>query len=451
MLLPSLMLADEPDYFHQFPFSATLMGWEHQSRLAILDRNAGYDGILTDRGVFYRFTPQMEEEYDLDLFTYRFTPLEDRRFYSSPNGFRTAVGNLNIGELAHLTEIRNYIELSSRHKISIDGVAQHDFQFNRLYVDIGYEYNLWRNHYIGANHNIGGFRPDLDAGFSYRIGDAQSGMMQMEYLLVDYANNAIYDQDGFSPQYSDSTRVYEDRPSMFTGTFVTPNMAGFRAEAVFGFHGETESEVRSTTQQGQGFWHTERMNYFGGLIEYIGEYATVGAIYKRQFSSVERDTVEAGAAMRAQYESEQSMTRAGFYLLAGSSEFEFESWAWFEDYSDTQDGDFFDFSDVGTLDYAENRVFLRNRLQYDPPYRGLTGGLEFLLDMRDVENDRERMRDFSPSIRDMNARATGMIGYRFHPRMSIITGIGYDIDGNLHFDIGEDRFDNIFTRFEFRW
>lgn len=451
LLISSVVAADDSEFTNLSPLSATLMGWEHQSRLAILDRTAGYDGIATDRGVFYRFTPQMEEEYDLNLFTYRHTPREDRQFYGSPNGFRTALGNLNIRDLAHLTEIRNYIELSSGHNVSIDGVAQHDFQYNRLYIDLGYEYNLWGNHYIGANHNIGGFRPDLDAGLSYRIGNPQTGMMKMEYIFVDYANNIIFDEENFSPQYSDSTRVYEDRPSMITGTFITPELGGFRAEAVFGFHREAESEVRSTTQRNEGFWQTERMNYYGGLLEYIGEYATLGAIYKRQFSTTERDTLTGGSSMRAQYESEQTLNKSGFYMLTGSSEFEFESWAWFENYSDTQGGDFYDFSRIDTLDYSENRVWLRNRVQYDPPYRGIIGGLEFLLDFRDAKNDRDRMRNFSPSIRDMNARATAILGYRFHPRMSIVAGVGYDVDGDMHYGAGENRFDNAFTRFQFMW
>ena len=451
LTIPALGWAEDSDFSYRSPLSATLMGWEYQSRLAILDRTAGRDGIATDRGIFQRFTPGMEEDYDLNMFTYQFTPREDRRYYNSPNGVRTYAGNLDISNLAHQTEIRTQIELRPRHLISLQGVAQYDHQFERMYLDFRYEFNLGSNHFLGIYHNMSGQRQNLDAGLSYRLGNPGDGMMKVEYTFVNYANEFIFEDEQFSSRIADSTRVYENRPAFISGTFSTPEIAGVRAEAVIGYHTETNSEIRSTQLTDQGFKQTEKMYYAGGLVEYAGDYATVGAKYKRGYTDVGRDTLDHGSMMRGQYHSEQLSQKYGFYLLAGASDFEMESWVWYEEYHDRQQGNYFDFSETDSLDYRENRVMMRNRIKYTPPYRGLIAGLESLLEMRDVQSDRDKMRRISPSIRDMNARVTAIFGFRFHPRMSFLAGVGYDLVDEPHYQTLRDRFDNVFTRIEFRW
>lgn len=451
MLFPMPELnAQDQEYSLARPNSASLMGWERNIRMQYLDRYNSALGPFTDRGVFQRYLRGMDDEYDLDIFTSRFSPVDDYLFFRSPGGFRTSVGVLNNERLLILSEMHNSIELAPQHRLDINMVQQEDANASRVFMDFGYMWNFSGEHHVGIQHNISREKVDVNASLFYQMGNIQDGMMRVTVTFPDYMNNLMFDRLTENVRFADSLRVYQNIPMMFSGAFITPDLSGFKAEAFFGYQPKTDAQFERRTIENREMIQSQWVNYMGGLMEYAHDFATLGVIYKREFTRTERDTVD-GSSLSNLYYSRQADERIGIYLLAGSDQAQWESWLWFVDSYDKQDGETFSSSRTDSLNFSEKRVLLRNRFSYVPRHTGWIFSLEHALDSRNVEDDLDEMGFLAYQIHHLNSRVIGLAGYQFHPRAKVVVGLGLDVDGDFHIQPDGALYDNVFFRMEYRW
>ena len=460
---------------------ATILGWGDRMRMYQLDRFHSLDGFVTDRGAFQFYVPGMDEEYHLDLFTYRFTMAEDYRWYSNPNGLRTYVGSVNVLNFATVTELKSSVQLSGKHRIDVELTQEENLQARRVFAVLSYRYNLMPHHWIGFSHTAGSYKPDLDLNLFYQVGNFQDGFARFTYTFADLYNNAIYDGLGVESNITDTSRSYESLPGIISFQLSTPKKWGLRAEFTGGFQLENEATIGSLGLGSGGevlvsrrYRQREANNYLGALIEYSRTYLTAGVLFQRHFTAVRRDTV-GESSITSRYRAEQNFNRLGAFVMARSEQLEWESWVYLQNYQDRQTGENFALSPISdSLDYKENRVMLRNRISWKPPYRGLILGIEHLLDMRDFPDDdpgdlnsntgdnpdfqifqRYLASDASQlsPLTDTSSRLTLLVGYQFHPRARIVAGVGYDLDNDLNSkaEQGGQRFDNGFARIELTW
>ena len=436
---------------------ATLQGWEQGIRLALMNRRNTATGFITDRGVFQPYTPLMDDEYGLDLFSIRTTPQEDYLWFRSENGFRTSFGSINALQFATLAEFKSSVQItkSQRHKIMIQGIQQDDLRADRLFLNFGYQFNVWRNHSVGIQHNLESYKPDLDLNLYYMYGNEQTGMVRVDYSRLDHVNNFIFQDLGLFVEFADTVREYQKRPDLYQLKAISPVFfKHFRAEAYIGHQTRSEAKIGSKTALRDDYRHSETTSYAGALLEFGKDYLTLGAIFQGTIAEFERDTVGL-SIFRAIYDGKQTERRVGLYALVTARNIRWDTWIWSSRFTDEQTGTQYDLNAAiqDDLDYTERRLMIRNRVQMRPQYRGLIMGLEHAADIRRANNaaDLERIRLYSPSIHDRNSRVTALIGYQFHPRAAFTAGASYDIDNDLHFDPDGARFDNAFGRIEIRW
>lgn len=432
------------------PTSASLMGWEYNMRMLIFDRHNSRLGPFDERGIFQRYLRGMDDEFDLDIFTFRFTPDEDFLFFRSPGAFRSSMGILGNERIMAFSEFRNVLEIAPDHAIILNLTHQDDLHARRAYVDIGYQWNFNEQHHVGIQHNVTGDKAFLNATVFYQYGNPQTGFLRFDVTAVNYLNNIVFDTLRDNLSDVDTVRVYDNQPLFFSAAMVSPNVNGFRAEAFAGYQLPTSMKFSSLNILQQEYRQEEWVHYLGGLLEYIGEYATFGLIHQREFTKMRRDSV-GNSVFNPDFGSRQIQNRTGLYVLAGAEYIRWETWLWLIEASDEQFGDRFDTARIDAFRFAENRVMLRNRFSYIPRHSGIVGGLEYLLDTRNVKRGLEDMRFLAYRIHDLNARLTLIGGYQFHPRARVVAGVGFDVDADFHVQDGGARYDNAFLRMEYRW
>lgn len=455
----------------------TLFGWDREMRTILSDRFHSREGFVTDRGAFQYFVPGMDEEYHLDLFTYKFTPQEDYQWMKQNNGMRTYVGSVNVVNFATVTEIKNRVNLAEKHQFNIHATQEDNLQASRMFVELEYRFQLKENQWVGFEQTAGGFKPDLDINLFYQRGTMGNWMARVDFTFLDYANNFIFDGLGAGSRVADVARIYNSTPKLVGFQLATPHIFNnFRGELVGGFQTEADADIGRLAfnedeeiEVAEDFNEKQRNNYLGVLLEYNRSFLTIGAQFRRNFSTTERDSIP-GTEIKVDYESEQTLRRTTLFLLANSQDLSWQTWINFQRYEDLQEGERFDIATIrDSLNFREKRIMLRNRIQWRPTHKGLILGLEHLLDFRDFlddDSDQEILPDFQifknflasddsglSAIHDINSRLNIIFGYQLSPNAKIEAGLGFDIDDDLNSkaESGGQRFDNGFGRIFLSW
>lgn len=445
---------------------ASLMGWEQTIRTQMFDRTGSYYGRISDRGYMEYYTPRINDEYHLNLFTY--TPLltDDYIFFRSPNGLRVYGGDLDEVNLYSKVEIRGEVEIIKKHNLTYYGNLENSVNRKRLYLLLGYQYLMTDYFYLGLQHTVGSVKSDMDLNGYVQLGNEQNGLLRFDVSVLDYLSNMTYDNLTFGGNYSDTSIVYSAQPFVIQFKAQTPLWRFFRAELIAGWQNKGVAEVSSLKTTNQGFKHEHGGLYAGGLLEYSSEKFTLGSVYKLVLTETTRDSVGT-SIYYPNYTVIQVRQERGFYLLAHSDNLFWESWAWFNTYLDRQTGE--NYSVIATIDqnfrYLEDQILLRNRFYLRPDYKGYIAGIEHIADIKKFsagipENDASvpLPPGFSPmdiwypgAYYGENSRLVFSLGYQFHPRARFLVMTGYDLDNDYHVSIKDARLDNISVNLDIRW
>lgn len=461
---------------------ATLLGWENRTLRFMLDRSHNFGGTNYNRGLFRDNINLMSPEHDIDLLTYRFTPIDDYNWARSDEAYRLSFGSLNATDFAVENNIKSTYEMDENNDFTIDGTHEENLRANRFFFQLGYEHHFKGNHHLGGKHTFSNDKSDLDLTAYYRYGSFKEGMIYAGITFLDWTGNVVQglaneSSNSFNELY-DVTYKYELAPKLLNVKLVSPQLKNFRAELVAGlqtFHSKRVSPEPDTLD----FIDEEWAHYVGGLIEYRHKYVTTGVIYQRRFSRLRRKPAE-NSTYELDFNNRQFSDRGGFFATGRLPKYHLrlEQWIWFERNVDRLQGERvpddltpLDIEDIEfpskriPFNFVEKRVKLKSRLLYDRLMKGMVLGLEFHADYRypQGKSDRFDVRNFAfrtvyPIVRNRNERFTFTIGYRVNKNFHFIGGVSYDVDKDKQSGIGRPRitgtptwFDGGFGRISLRW
>jgi hypothetical protein len=432
--------------------SFSLMGWDDAQRTALFDRRGARYGYVTDRGVFQRFTSRMTDEFDLNMFTFGFTPQQDLLWYRNENGYRGFAGKLNDLELALYSQYKTEALITPQTRFGVRVTAAQDARLNRTFAQLNLDRQISKNQYVQVFHTLSAYQQDLDAGIAYRYGHPQTGFFKVEIAALDYLNNLKIETINDDLTGADTLRRYRRSPYFASISASTPLKEGFRGEFFAGMQLESEAEISSASVRNFRYRHIENANYHGGMIEYRKESVSGLLFYSMEQSLSRIDTLQPSNVF-SRYTSRQLQRSIGGTVQLTSTEFVLESTVVHMLQRDTQQGQNFlaSFTYQDSLRFRATRYLTRNRVMRRPNYRGFTGGIEHTGDFRAPGNDAVRMRFWSNSLHDVNHRATLLLGWQFNPRAWVLYGYSLDLDRDYHLGDRASFYDGGFVRMEFRW
>lgn len=461
---------------------ATLLGWEDRTLRFMLDRSHNFGGTNYNRGLFRDNINLMSPEHEIDLLTYRFTPIDEYNWVTSDEAYRLSFGSLNAKDFAVENRIKSTYEIDGRNDFKIEGTHEENLRAARFFFQLGYEHHFKGNHHMGGKHTFSNDKSDLDLTAYYRYGSFKKGMIYAGITFLDWTGNVVQGlANESSNEYNDQYAVtykYESAPKLLNVKLVSPTFNHFRAELVAGlqtYYKKTVSPEPDTLD----FTDEEWAHYVGGLLEYHSKNVTTGLIFQRRFSRLQRQPVP-NSTFDLDFNNRQFSDRGGFFVTGKLPEYpiRLEQWIWFERNVDRLQGEKvpdnltpLDIEDIEfpskriPFNFVEKRLKLKSRILYDRGTRGMVLGLEFHADYRypQGKSDRFEVRNFAfrtvyPIVRNTNERLTFTIGYRINKNFHFIGGVSYDLDMDKQSGIGRPRitgtptwFDGGFGRISLSW
>lgn len=438
----------------------TLRGWDRRVRTAVQDPTHSNGGRYSDRGPLRRWTPDMDHEYDLDLFVIRPTLADDAAFYATENGIRSSAGSITTGHFAIESEARVAPRVADLFQLVARIVQQEDLSARRAAVELGYFADLGKGQSVGVRHTFAEFKSDLDAEVVWR-GYGRSGWEgEASFGLLDAANNLINDGLVPDPVHDDTLRVYRSPPLWLSGRASVP-VGDVRVEALGGLAPHRVADVRLQSEPTDAFTLGEAWAHGGVLVEAVvarGDRRSlvVGGLARGTRSVFERENV-ADLPDTTRYSTRQVTWEVGAFALGRWRSLAGQAWLAREGVADRQAGVGFRGSAIGgPFDVAERWTWLRLRTDWAPGMRsGPTVGMELAADLRSFPNpddqaelEREVMR-FYPY--GPNSRATVRLGWRFSPHADIVFGGSRDLDGDPFYTQPRGRYDGAYVRLRATW
>lgn len=443
--------------------------------LFIKDRSNNFGGYYYNRGLFRMHTPNMALEYQLDLFTYRFSYFDDYEWFNQENGFRSFVGSLNTPVFAVKSELKNSLKTGENGSVLIHGYQQEDLRANRGLFTIGYAHHLGRNHNIGIMHSLGQKKTDLDATMFYSYGTGNSGKITAEITLLDWANNFASNLTEERKSEFEIRHSYSRKPYQFTLRLESPQFWIFRGEAVASVQPRSRAEVSEKELPGQNYITDDWVNYQAALLEATFRGGSAGVIFQRTFARMQREPAE-NSGYELDFGNRQKKLRGGIFFTWQWRSFGVEQWFWIERNEDRQ----FDENPEAYIEqdpnisnsnrypfnFKEIRRFNKTRIFYKPEGKFLSAFIEHNGDWRKPAYDglsetvrAVGYRTYYPNhIVPRNERLTLGFGFRFSERSNLTLGASLDLDNDLNHGFGYARenpkpavFDGGFGRLQILW
>lgn len=453
----------------------TLLGWEDETKLMILNRYQSFGGIFYDRGLFRFTTPSFTDEHDLDLLTYNYSTVQHYNwYYTEESSFRTYMGSFNLGKFLHGAEVRNFISLNDKLTFPLHFVKRFDMRADRSMLFLGLNYEVKENHNVGLSHTLNETKPDFDATFYYRYGNMRTGGVQVEFTALDWANNGAYELGQRRGTETPELRRYEVKPYLFSFKANSPLIYNFRVEAVAGLQTPLTSIAESMPEEHPdiSFRDKDLARYAGILVEYAIPAITLGTSFRHTYTRFNRESID-DLPQPVDYGNRQIQNSFGAFLGASYGKFYTQNWIWRNYNLDAQHDAYetrvVDGFEVYPFDFREFRWQLKFRLGYNLNSTGFTTALQFSSDYRKPTENYNIYDDvysrgypyrifYNRTLRLKNERLTYQFGYRFNEKTYVELGLSLDLDGDVigtywdtRFSEQRSWFDGGFGRFVMYW
>ena len=415
---------------------ATLAAWADQVWLSLLDRDGAYYGRLAEEGIFQRFNPEMDHEYELDVRSGLFDPIEDARWAELPNGFRVAGSSLNNPHILNVVDWRQEIHVSGPVDLMARYRRERSLTARRDYPRVGMRWQgvLGTPWTLRAGLGVHFFKPSADVEValarSWRDVEDRSWMLEVRFAALDAFNEAIFQGLGVRADEVDAHYDYAGAP-LAVRTTLRALASRWRAELHAGSSRRSEVQV---TFPGAGlapFSQIEQVAFLGALVQVAPRQRVTLALYgtwaradtERRapasgpgFTLRER-TVTAGARARTRLnppwavETELARVRRPEWRVPGGG---------------------------APREHRDREVFARAALvRY--PEAGWTGRLAYALLDRDAGSQ-------APWLTSRNHGLITEAGHRFRSGFEVTAGLRWDLD---HFE--RDRFEGGHLRLSAAW
>ncbi|MBI4538218.1 MAG: hypothetical protein HY704_01740 [Gemmatimonadetes bacterium] len=423
---------------------ATIRGWAEDTWLLLLDREGARAGRLSRAGILQRFHPAMDDEYELDLLSSRFTFSEDYAWYSRENGARYWAGSINHRNVVTGGELKASLSLGAGWWGGVRFTKQESLVLDRNLVRLDIE-RRWAGGLVAfVEGTLDDVKPNIDLGVGAGwLGER--GSVTAAVTLLDAFSDLIFQELGVSPGIARTARDHERLP------------LALRAEGEVRIGREVRVEVsgavllplriRAYDQvlPDAGFRQEERFALAAALVEWSPTpVVRVGALAGGVRAVMDRVPLAAGAPAD-DFRLVERTGRAGVFLLARP-----DPWwsveAWFErnwrperrsGRSDVAEG----------ADYEDRAWSAQATVGFRAP-SGLVLWSALDADLRHGVRGKGQVPLAVPSVR-RNTRARLDVGWEAGDRWSVVVGSNWDLDGDARGDrLG---FDGAHGRFVFYW
>lgn len=428
---------------------ATLEGWEEDTQTMLQDRFHGIGSLYFDRGLYRRFTKDMDDEYDIDLRTMGFTPTDHATWFRSPFGFRLYFGSINFSRLVTFSQFRTNVPLRGKHHALLQGIAQEDLRAKRFLIKVGYQYHLPNQHKLGFTLNVQHYKPDVDLLLHYSYGNRTDGLVHFELGWLDLAHNLIFDKLGVDPVHEDTTRSYSSIPLMFSTRLSSPTRYRVRGELVAGVQTKARATIASQEFPDRIFQWKDLAHYAGVLVEYqAASWASLGIMHQYRFGAIER-RAPGGSFYTSDYRSQQSERLFSLYALGYGRQLRAETWFTWERYHDVQKGSDYDQALLKQdMDFLRQEFYILARLHRVPTDAGMRAGADLRYTRRTQNEDLDIFLEYMRFEHLRRAeRSSIFLGYQFSKETYFLIGASVDIDG----DRKGKFFDGAFSRLTVLW
>lgn len=407
---------------------ATLGVWAEDVWLDLLDREGTVRGRLAAEGVFQRFHPLMDDEYELDRRTGLFTAAEDVAWHRSEAALRGAGASVSHPHIMNRVDWRQRVPIAGAVDLLADYRRDHSFTDERDHVRLGVVWrdvagsgwSLWTRlgvHFFkpGADLELGGGRSWTDA----------DGMWHLEARVaaLDAFNDLIFGTLGVAADEVDAHLDYRRAPFALR-VAVERRGSGWRGEVHAGATTESRAHVTFPATDAPSFVLDERAAFLGALVEVrpVAGLAVAGQVRGKQ--AVTERRWEGGGDLRVRERTGSGGLHLRWRLrpalhARGEVEVVFRPE---------------DRGGVETVDHDDREVFGALALVRSPAEGGWTGRLAYAVLDRDAGA-------LLPGVEGRNHRLVTEGGHRFASGFEVTVGLRWDLDA-----LGRNTFDGAHLR-----
>jgi hypothetical protein len=250
----------------------TLAIWADDLWLTVADRDGSYFGRLAEEGVFQRFNPLMDDEYDLDVATGLFTATEDARWARADAGLRLAGASIDHPRILNDIDLRQPVEIAGSVDLLFRYRRQRSLTAQRDYPRLGLRWremggSQWNGRVAMGIHF---FKPSADLEVAvdreWRTSGQSAVRADLRAALLDVFNNAIFRGLGVAPELVDAHLEYTTIP-LATRLAVEWSVPGARFELEGGLTNRSHLNVTFPGTGEPSYSQAEQVGFVGGLAE----------------------------------------------------------------------------------------------------------------------------------------------------------------------------------------
>ena len=405
---------------------ATLLRWDEQLRLIVLDRGGSYYGRTSDRGVLQRFNDRADNEYELDLISYGFSLTEDYSWYRRGQGVRYWGGSVNKLRIVQEAEFAAAVDLGASWVADVRFNHQATFQANRGTLRFGARKGLSKGRVVVFGTGvISARKPETDVELGVMLEPVAETRVTVAVAALDLFNNLIYETLGVGVGVSDTSLIYSAQPIALRFGLDT-RVGPFRFEAYALGVTHTTLTVRRQTEPDDGFAQDERFAYAGTMAAWEpSTKSSVGVFATWVRARTNRAALDLGTPEH-DFDLTEKTTQLGVYGIHLFGRFAFEGWVgrvW-----RTEDRIRPDTSVAPSIDYEDRSWVGRVQFTYRAPV-GLRIGTGFDFTAIQVIGD-----DRMPSLQELSKNNTRLrieLGWQLGRRLSIFAGAGAELDSDF--------------------
>ncbi len=443
------------------PLRFTLEDWADETWLLLEDRDAVGDGRLSRLGILQRFDDKIDAEYQLDLVSAGFSPVDEYWWRTQDNGIRYLGSSINRRELFQRTDVKIAVPAADDWQIRVRLNNKNSPTVQRSLVRAEVR-KTWPSGIYGfAQGSLHDIKPSSD--ISIGAGVAMPSIHAKATVAVLDAFNGVTEQLLRESRFGPTTSVeYEKHPIAFRVSADVQAGDQLRAEV----HGAIllSARVRASAraQPDSGFTQTEGFRLLGALAEWsVSRRLTVGTFATHVRASLNRSALPLGIAQDDFRLIEQTTRIGGVVLAHPTDRWVIQTWTArsfrpeHRRYT-TNGGSDVDWEDRAwsgktSARYTSNRFLTTVAIDWD--LREVVHGNATLTDLRPDEEGRFVGIGQVPSFEFLgrnHTRARYEIGWQFDPGRRITLGFKIDLDAD-NYRGSHSRFDGAHGRFELTW
>ncbi len=397
---------------------ATLAVWADQVWLSLLDRDGAYYGRLAEEGIFQRFNPRMDHEYELDVRSSLFHHSEDARWAELPNGFRiagTSISNphiLNVVDWRQEIHVSGPVDLVARYRRERSLTAWRDYPW----VAVRWKGVLGTPWTAQVGLGVHFFKPSADVEValarSWRDGEDRNWTLEVRLAALDAFSDAIFQGLGVRADDVDAHYDYAGAP-LAARTTLKAAASRWRAELHAGSSRRSEVRVTFPATGPAPFTQLEQVAFLGALLQVTPLERVTLALYGTWATAdTERRAPASGPGFTLREETAAVGARARTRLNP--------LWAFETELARVRRPEWHSPQGGARREHRDREVFARAALvRY--PEAGWTGRLAYALLDRDAGYR-------APWLTSRNHRLITEAGHRFRSGFEVTAGLRWDLD-----------------------